>query len=367
MENEEMTNVPNEENNALGDLSGNGNAIDGDDNSPVDEGSEKDSWFEDPNAKASESPRVKKMLDELTDDGTEEEVPPYEDGGAGNENRPSGLVPDAGESRPKTAEEEEMELLQHVKSERGRERIKSIISARKEAEMLRTETQSEMDHFKKLIDMTGLDRSDLAQTFEFGRLMNRGDDKSLQMALNMLEKQREIICKKLGREAPGVDLLSDFPDLKSAVERQELSMDHALKLAKYERAERMNRQYQSADAERIERSQEVLGNLQGIASSCDNFFKMYEGKADHEAKMKCLGSYFADPDNLNEFLKTIPPSMWFNHMKFLYENMVVVPPRKNDHTQQPLRSRSIATGSVADNPNMSNLDRILKRMDDMGI
>lgn len=139
--------------------------------------------------------------------------------------------------------------------------------------MLRSEAQSEMDNFKKLIDMTGLNGRDLAQTMEYGRLVNKGDDQSLQQALNILEAQRDMICKKLGREAPGVDLLSDFPDLKSAVGRKELSMDHALKLARYERAERMKHQArlqpepQPENDMRIWQSETLIGSLGGISAA----------------------------------------------------------------------------------------------------
>lgn len=375
MENEEMMNVPDEENTSYDGISGE----EPDGNVPCDEaGSDpeddkNDGWYTDPNAKASESPKVKRLLDKLTDDGSGEEPEPLEPGMTGSHLAPDPLSGDTPPLPPKTAEEEEMELLKHVKSERGRERIKSIISARKEAEMLRSEAQSEMDNFKKLIDMTGLDGRDLAQTMEYGRLVNKGDDQSLQQALNILEAQRDMICKKLGREAPGVDLLSDFPDLKSAVGRKELSMDHALKLARYERAERMKHQArlqpepQPENDMRIWQSETLIGSLGGISAACDNYFRQYEREADHPAKMQRIYDYFADPDNMNKFLRTVPPPMWFNHVRFLYENMPV-PSRKNDYPQQqPLRSRSTATGSVADNPNMSNFDRIMKRIDDLGI
>lgn len=371
MKNEEMMDMPEEENYSLdGSSYDEAGANDSYGEEDIDAGADKnDPWYEDPNAKASESPRVRKLLDELTDDGSGEEAAELEPEMQGGLLRTNPLAADTAALRPKTAEEEEMELLKHVKSERGRERIKSIISARKEAEMQRSEAQSEMDNFKKLIEMTGLDGRDLAQTMEYGRLVNKGDEDSLQTALNILETQREMICKKLGREAPGVDLLSDFPDLKSAVDRKELSMDHALKLAKYERAERMKQQPHlgAEDDMRIFQSQEVIGSLGGISAACDNYFRQYEKEADHPAKMERIYNYFADPDNMNNFLRTVAPPMWFNHVKFLYENMPV-PSRKNDYPpQQPLRSRSIATGSVADNPNMSNFDRIMKRIDDMGL
>lgn len=373
MENEEMMNVPDEENQSFdGEYANDGGMDDvyGNELSEGEMNAEAKAWFKDPDAKASESPSVKKLLDELTDDGSGEDSFVDVAGKGADKDALAGVSRDVSASRPKTAEEEEMELLRHVKSERGRERIKSIISARKEAEIQKSEVQSEIEHFKGMLSMTGLDGKDLAQTMEYGRLVGQGDERSLELALNMLEQQRDMICKKLGRSAPGVDLLSDLPELKSAVDKRELSMDHALKLAKYERAERMNermnQQFEDNDLQRILKSETVVNNLSGISESCDNYFRRFEGEADHQAKMDRLRNYLSDPDTLNEFIRTVPPPMWFNHFKFLYENMPM-PPQRNDYAQQPLRSRSLTTGYVADNPNMSNLERIKKRMDEMGI
>ena len=366
MENEEMMHGPDEEKNSFeGPSYEDEGANDDYGTDRPDVENDRDGWYQDPDATATGSPRVQKLLDELTDDGTGDDVPPDNPEGGKKGHDPE-RSQDAPGSRAKTAEEEEMELLQHVKSERGRERIKSIISARKEAEIQRSETQSEMDSFKDLITMTGLDRSDLAKTMEFGRLINKGDEKSLELALNMLENQRDAICKKLGREAPGVDLLSDLPELKSAVSRRELSMDHALKLAKYERQNRLDQQYRNEDLQRIQQSEAVLKELDTISASCDNFLKRYSGEADYEAKVERIVNYFSDPDTLNNFVRTVPPPMWFNHFKFLYENMSV-PYQRSDYSPQPLRSRPMASGSVADTSNMTNRERIMKRMDDMGI
>lgn len=124
MENEEMMNVPNEENTSYDGISGE----EPDGNVPCDEaGSDpeddkNDGWYTDPNAKASESPKVRRLLDKLTDDGSGEEPEPLEPGMTGSHLAPDPLSGDTPPLPPKTAEEEEMELLKHVKSERGRER-----------------------------------------------------------------------------------------------------------------------------------------------------------------------------------------------------------------------------------------------------
>ncbi len=365
MENEEMTNSPDEGSHAFdGPSYGEENEVYDHDRS--DGAGETDGWYRDPDAKPSESPKVRKLLDELTEDGTDDTPSGNEGDVEGHKDVPAHFQ-QAPAMPPRTAEEEEMELLKHVKSERGRERIRSIISARKEAEMQKAEAQTRAGYFQNMLDMTGLDKKDLARTMEYGRLVGKGDERSLEIALDMLEQQRDMICKKLGRTAPGIDLLSDFPELKRAVGNRELSMEHALKLAKYEREERAKQVYQDNDMQRILKSENLIGSLSDISRSCDNFFRRYEKEADYPAKMRRIAAFFADPEQMNTFLKTVPPPMWFNQMKFMYENMAMPSPKSDNPPPQPLRSRSVATGAVADNPNMSNFDRIMKRLDSMGI
>ncbi len=65
-------------------------------------------------------------------------------------------------AEPKTPEAEEAELLDGVKSERGKERIKQVFAERKALEQDITE-------FRDLVKSTGMSPQEFAQTLEFGR------------------------------------------------------------------------------------------------------------------------------------------------------------------------------------------------------
>ena len=318
--------------------------------------------------KPTDSPRVQKLLDELTagsPDGDDEEE---------SEDGPEGLAEpdledpsaDVEKKQVRTAEEEELELLKTVKSERGRERIKSIIAARREAEARLEQKTSSLNEFQHLLRSTRLDPADLARTMEYGRLVSVGDPESLRSALNMLDEQREAICRKLGINAPGVDLFSDVPAIKESLERQELKMEDALKLAALERADRWRQVAVEEEQERDARLEEVFSHMGDFMKNAGAYFRQYEGGMDHQYKMQKLFDLLNDENWAMEFVSKVPHDMWFDHLKFLYDN-VQAPDVRPAVTAQPLRSSPVASAPVADNPNLSSAERIMRRIDELGI
>jgi len=168
--------------------------------------------------------RMAAMLDELTDDPNKvkTETKPAE-----AETKPAEAATKPADSEtPPNAEQEESELLEGVKSERGRERIKQVFAERKQLE-------SDITEFRELVKSTVMSPQEFAQTLEFGRLINSGDEKNLRVALEMIEGQRSMLYQKLGVEAPGVDLLAGHDDLKASVENMEITREKAVELAKY--------------------------------------------------------------------------------------------------------------------------------------
>lgn len=96
MENKEMMNMPDEENTSFDGLSG--DEMNGDvpyDDAGIDsEDDRNDAWYEDPNAKASDSPRVRRLLDKLTADDSDGEQAQQEPDMAINDTPPNPLSGD---------------------------------------------------------------------------------------------------------------------------------------------------------------------------------------------------------------------------------------------------------------------------------
>jgi hypothetical protein len=291
--------------------------------------------------------RMAAMLDELTDDPNKESKPAQE--------KPAEL--EAKPAEPKTPEAEEAELLDGVKSERGKERIKQVFAERKALEQDITE-------FRDLVKSTGMSPQEFAQTLEFGRLMNSGDEKNLRVALEMVEGQRAMLYQKLGVEAPGVDLLTGHDDLKQAVDNMEITREKAVELAKYRKQQAEVTQRQQVQQQSQQDQQQFQQQVQQAAGSMEAYLETRKNEVDHPARMKVITEHFKNPANLQQFVSTYRPEQWAATVKMMYDNIQV--PRAAAPGPQPIRSRPASLGTPAASA-AAPIDRIAQRMESMGL
>lgn len=294
------------------------------------------------------------MLDALTDDpnAPKPEAKPEAD-------KPADLVAEAGKptDTPKAPEQEEAELLEGVKSERGRERIKQVFAERKQLEQDITE-------FRELVKSTGLSPQEFAKTLEFGRLINSGDEQNLRVALEMIEGQRAMLYQKLGVEAPGVDLLAGHDDLKTAVGNMEITRERAVELAKYRKEKQDTTQRQQTERQSVQQQQEFQQQVQQASGAMEGYLQTRANEVDHPARMKVLTDHFKNPANLQTFVTTYRPEQWAATIKMMYDNIQVQ--RAASSSQQPIRSRPSRLGTPAASAS-TPIDRIAQRMDSMGL
>lgn len=258
----------------------------------------------------------------------------------------------------KTPEQEEAELLDGVKSERGKERIKSVFAKAKALE-------TDIGEFRELINSTGMSPQDFAQTLEFGRLMNSGDEKNLRVALEMVEGQRQALYAKLGVEAPGIDLLTGHDDLKSAVENMEITRDRAVELAKFRKVDGENRQRVQVQQQSLQDQQQFAQTVQQASQSMEGYLETRKNEVDHLPRMKVLADHFKDPAKMQAFVSTYRPDQWAATVKMMYDNVSVARPAPQTN-QQPLRSRPANLGTPSASGS-TPMDRVASRLDAMGI
>ncbi len=278
------------------------------------------------------------------------------------EPKPAEEVPPAAEPAaevPKTAEQEEAELLDGVKSERGKERIRQVFAERKALE-------GDLKEIRELINSTKMNPDQFSQTLEYGRLINSNNEKDLHVALEMVERERALLCERLGIEQPGVDLLAGHDDLKAAVDNLEITRDKAVELAKYrkQQTEQLQQQERQQRTETDQRAfQETVSNA---ASTMEAYLATRQNEADHPAKMQMIAQHFKNPANLQEFVSTYNPDQWLATIKMMYDNIVVPRQAPPAAAPQPLRSRAAQLGTPAPS-NAAPIDRIAAMMDNMGI
>lgn len=296
--------------------------------------------------------RMAAMLDELTDD-------PNQAKAAIDVGQPveKAAKTEAQADAPKAPEQEEAELLEGVKSERGRERIKQVFAERKQLEQDITE-------FRDLVKSTGMTAQEFAQTLEFGRLINSGDEKNLRVALEMIEGQRSMLYQKLGVEAPGIDLLAGHDDLKAAVDNMEITRDRAVELAKFRKVDSESKAREQAQQTQVQERQVYEKTIKDAAGAMEAYLETRKNEVDHTARMKIISDHFRNPANLQNFVSTYRPEQWATTVQMMYDNIQV--PKAAAPGPQPIRSRPSTLGTPSTDA-ATPIDRIAQRMASMGL
>ncbi|WP_116791449.1 hypothetical protein [Achromobacter dolens] len=259
---------------------------------------------------------------------------------------------------PPSPDQEDAELLAGIKSERGRARVQQIIEARKEAE-------GEVAAVRELVHAAGMTAETFSQHIEFSRLANSNDPRDLQQAAQMLEQTRADLYRRLGQDAPGVDALSDFPDLAQQVQNMAIPRETALEVA------RMRREQQTIQAQRQQVQQvemETAQFHQAVAKaqqSLESYVQTRAHEIDHPARMKALETYFSDPRKLQEFATTYQPQQWPAAIRMLYDNVQVAQPRRAGPA--PISSRAASLGRPVTAASQQPEERIMSLIDNMGL
>lgn len=306
------------------------------------------------------SPNIKALLDTMSADTPAPTEDPDKKAQAEAEAAAAAAAPGdkPGEGAPKTAEQEEAELLEGVKSERGKERFRNLLAERKALE-------NDLREIRELVSSTKMSPDQFSQTLEYGRLINSEQETDLRVALEMVERERAFICQKLGIEQPGIDLLSGHDDLKAAVDNMEMTREHAVELAKH-RKRQADEQKVAQESQRIQSDRaQFQETVSKAAQTMEAYLTTRANEADHSAKMQMIAQHFQNPQNLQEFVQTYKPDQWLATIKMMYDN-IVVQKQPTVPAAQPMRSRTSHLGNPAP-AGASPIDRIAAHMDNLGI
>lgn len=307
------------------------------------------------------SANMKALLDSMSADAPPSDTPPADpaaapaaepaaDHAAGNPGEPAG---------EKTQEQEEAELLEGVKSERGKERIRNMLAERKALE-------TDLREIRELVASTKMSPDQFSQTLEYGRLINSNQETDLRVALEMVERERSFICQKLGIEQPGIDLLAGDEDLKAAVDNLEMTRERAIELSKY-RKQKAEEQRVAQESQQVEAGRaQFQETVSKAAATMEAYLSTRANEADHTAKMNAIAAHFKNQQNLQQFVQTYQPDQWLATIKMMYDNIVVPRQAAPAAAPQPLRSRASQLGNPAP-AGASPIDRIAAHMDNLGI
>jgi len=90
------------------------------------------------------------------------------------------------------------------------------------------------------IKSTGATPEQFGESMQFLKAVNSGTRDGLEYAYNMMSTQLQVLAKTLGKEAPGVDPLDQYPDLKAEYDAGEINRTRALELAEARAARKLS-------------------------------------------------------------------------------------------------------------------------------
>lgn len=219
------------------------------------------------------------------------------------------------------------QMKKHL-SQEAQQRFHSLhrYAKEKETEVVKlTETVKPLtearDTLLSILEETHTSQDDLVGYLNFNALLHSQDPKDLQTALGIVESQRAAIYKALGKEAPGVDLLAEFPDLLDRVEKELITREDALELANGRRRDQALSKQRNDHGEQ-QRNVEATKKVQDDAlASIDKWSKEMAGKdIDYKKKEEKLLA------ELPEIIKNYPANLWLRTFQSLYKTIEVVKP-----------------------------------------
>jgi hypothetical protein len=215
------------------------------------------------------------------------------------------------EAAAKPAEEEDLTKMPDGLSQKAQERFQKLAHMNKELTGRVDEITQAVEPFRQALQENGVQREQFDQAAAVIGMMNKGD---LQGALNVLDEQRRMISLAMGKPLPGIDALSDFPDLREAVDTMQITEGHALEIARTRsqqlQGQRITEQRQQQERATQQNQEVVSAGLQAV----DAFTKkMMATDLDYAAiESKLL-------PRVPKLLAGVPPNMWADTVSEAYQ------------------------------------------------
>ena len=201
-----------------------------------------------------------------------------------------------------------------------------------------TKAETELASVRDMVKASGLDQTEFQGMLQIGRMFKSSDPKDLQAALQELDAVRADVAKRLGVEAPGVDMLADHPDLQAEVDDMAISRERAVEIAGLRNAKAKLDQ----EHERTSTQTQFMATVQTAASQMDVALAQRAATPGHAAKVEWIKAQLSDPVKMQQFVSTYQPGQWQAAVMMMYD--AYTPPAVQQAVPQPLRPGVVASG-----------------------
>lgn len=194
---------------------------------------------------------------------------------------------------------------------KAQERFQRLAETVKTTTAERDEARQQVSYVREAFQQHGVNKEQFEQAVAVIGMMNRGD---MQGALRVLDEQRRHIALALGQPLPGVDALSEHPDLRQAVDGLQMTEQTAMELARARafqaQQQRQTQQVQATQQAQQQEQQAVQAGLQEVDELCR---ALKARDMDYDAIEQQLQPVVKD------LLAGLPPNRWKNAIQTQYD------------------------------------------------
>lgn len=221
---------------------------------------------------------------------------------------PEAKVEPAKAAKPETPEE----LLQMPEGlqPKAQQRFQKLVETNKELSARIEQADQQTSYIRETFQQHGVRREQFEQAVQFIGAINSGN---LEQALRVLDAQRAEIALALGKPLPGVDVLSEHPDLRQAVDAMQMSETHAIELAKRRRDEQFAQANWQATQQRQQEEQRTQQAVNTGLLEIDKFCKQIaQTDVDYPAIEALL------LPEIKNLISGLPPMQWKSAIETQY-------------------------------------------------
>lgn len=244
------------------------------------------------------------------------------------------------EEKPKTPEEEEADLINTAKTDRGKERLQRVFAERREGLAAKQNLEQVVTSFRG----AGFDGDSLNTVLQIGRLVSSGDKDQIRLGIQAIDKIRANLCSELGEDVAAKDPLDEYPDIKQSVEQMGMDRKQAYELIRARVAQQEQARAMQAQQQALLEQQRTQAAIKQAQQQVQQFFFSHSQEVDFGRKVKAIQAHLT-PQRIAEFTRTVPPEQWAAQIEIMWNNLSIR--SQNNDRARPISQRSVNRGAAS--------------------
>lgn len=225
---------------------------------------------------------------------------------------------------------------------KAQQRFQKLVETNKELTGRIEAAEQQTGYIRETFQQHGVRREQFEQAVQFIGAINSGN---LEQALRVLDAQRAEIALALGKPLPGVDVLSEHPDLRQAVDSMQMSETHAIELAKRRRDEQFAQANWQATQQRQQEEQRTQQAVNAGLMEIDKFCKQIaQTDVDYPAIEALL------LPEIKNLISGLPPAQWKSTIETQYRLLKQAAAARGQSTTSQTVLRPTGSASPAARP-----------------